>query len=85
MVSFEVASFTSNNSTANINSNTEHDWAPRKKQVVATIDGQLLVLNVHEPHRSVLRSNMEILQAASASFNSPKSSIDNMMKGDGYL
>jgi hypothetical protein len=61
-----------------INANSE-DWAPRKKQVVATIDGQLIVLNVHEPHKNVFRSNMEILQAVS--LGSPSSSINNKTKG----
>jgi hypothetical protein len=75
VISFEVASFASS-TKINI---TDEDWAPRKKQVIATIDGQLIVLDVHEPHRSVFRSNMDILQAVSLS--SPISSINNRRKG----
>ena len=36
----------------------------RKKQIVATFDGLLLLFDVHEPHRAVLRMQQEITQSA---------------------
>lgn len=54
-----------------------HD-IPRKKQSVTTYDGQIVILDIHEPHLIALKSNSEILLAA---YKCPRVNKDIQLKG----